>query len=561
MRTIVIAATFVVIAAGAAVVGARDNVALQGSDTLEQITNDILAQCPGATTNGIRYVGGGSTTGGNAMIAGTQTVSPQSRRLANNEGCSSPTTAEGLVIALDGLAIVAATPTANACGGGLAHSTTKTLSVTNAAGAPAVGCPGCEAGTNTYRLRDWRDVLALVYGGVHHDATPTKNCASDVRRSLVNSWGSLFETGCTAGTCAAGLTRAFRRGDLSGTTDTFVSLVGLGSMPLAQGVPGAAARVIDFCNSYASPAVARFGGQSDFLDGDPIRRTCGANEQACGRDGTMGLVTVVEVPANLSETANYPTQLCGFGQFRLLAPALFGGPTICPNGQAKLFNKCFQPVINNPDGTFTAECLARRFPVQGIGGAGMDGRAYNLVVKNANGTYRTDNLGRHITGAYYRVHTSATVAAGAQTCRRSSSTDQIGCLVQANPCALGFAGREATTVVPGAITGLSLRGLAPTQGNIENLVSTASTADDYPLARKLYFNSIRGFQDPLLASGELELARCMGRRGAMSAVATARGFVPVPGGVICEDFPENTACGAATNVDACADNPAGLITP
>jgi hypothetical protein len=271
---------------------------------------------------------------------------------------------------------------------------------------------------------------------------------------------------------------------------------------------------------------------------------------------------VVEIPANLTESQNYPSQLCGFGQFRLLAPAVFGGPSTCPNGGAKLFNKCFQPVIVNADGSFTADCLARRFPVQGIGGAGMDGRAYNLVSKNANGTYRSDNLGRLITGAFYRVHTTETIAAGAQTCRRSSATDQIGCLVQANPCSIGFAGREATTVVAGAVLGLSVNGLPPTQANIENLINTPSAADDYPLARKLYFNSIKGFQDPLLRDGEYELARCMGRRGLLATVATNRGFIPVPGGVRCEDFAENTLCpGAPANVNACADNPPDLFAP
>src|SRR5688572_6974651 len=118
MRKTIVGATFVVFAAGASAVGALDNVALQGSDTLEQLTNDILAVCPGATMNGITYRGGGSTTGGNAMIAGTQTVSPQSRALSAAEGCTSRDTSEGLVIALDGLSIVTASSTGGMCAGG-----------------------------------------------------------------------------------------------------------------------------------------------------------------------------------------------------------------------------------------------------------------------------------------------------------------------------------------------------------------------------------------------------------------------------------------------------------
>ena len=420
MRKTIVGATFVVFAAGASAVGALDNVALQGSDTLERLTNDVLASCPGVSGRGITYRGGGSTTGGNAMVAGTQTVAPQSRALSATEGCTNGgATSEGLVIALDGLSIVTAASTGGMCAGGLAFSTSKALNVTNAAGAPvdctANGCTG-----SVYNLGSWKDVLALVYGGVHKNAS--KNCASDVRRTLVNTWTNLFEGACPAGQCPTGLQRAYRRADLSGTTDTFVTLVGLNSMPLAQNVPGAAARVIDFCNAYANPAVARFGGESDFLDEDPIRRTCANNEQVCGRTGNLGLVTVIEIPANLTAAQNYPTTLCGLGQFRFVAPAVFMGPTICPNGQPKLFNKCFQPVINDASlpGGFTADCVARRFPVQGIGGSTIpDGRAYNLNAKNANGTYRTDNLGRHITGAFYRIHTTAVVAAGAATCQRA----------------------------------------------------------------------------------------------------------------------------------------------
>jgi hypothetical protein len=262
-------------------------------------------------------------------------------------------------------------------------------------------------------------------------------------------------------------------------------------------------------------------------------------------------VTTVEIPANLSEAQNYPTQLCGFGQFRLLQPALFGGPSVCPNGLGKLFNKCFQPVIVDAAGNASADCLARRFPVQGIGANGMDGRAYNLPSKNPNGTYRTDNLGRFVTGAFYRVHTTETIAAGAQVCRKGSATDQIGCLTQANPCSIGFAGREAA---------LSVNGLPPTVANIEALVLTASTADDYVLSRKLYFNTLKGFQDPLLRDGEYELARCMGRGSLVGPVANNRGFVAVPGGVRCEDFNESVCPGAPANVNACGDNPPDLLS-
>jgi hypothetical protein len=576
MRTLsIMGATFLLFGSGATAVGALDNIALKGSDTLEHITNDVLAACPGATAGSISYVGTGSTSGENAMSAGTQTVAPMSRFLnatvgvCNGPPMSSPgfvpgagaTTAEGLVIGLDGLSIVAEAASAAACGGGLAYSSGRSFPVTDTAGNPVIGCSGCDPGTNIYHLTNWKDVLALVYAGKTHAMTgTTRECGGDVRRSLVNNWGNLFEASCTSGTCTE-LRRAFRRADLSGTTDTFLSLVGLNSMPLAQSVSGSTARQIDFCN--ANSAVL-FGGQSDYLDNDPIRRTCHANEEACGRDGKLGLVTVVEVPGNLTNAQNYPSTLCTLGKFRLLKPANTG-VSVCPNGGGLLFGKCFQPTIEFADGTFTADCLGRKTPVQGFGGAGMDGRAYNLVSKNADGTYRKDTAGRFITGAFYRMHTTKVITVGAPTCTQDGATTQIGCLARADSCAIGFAGREAETLSPlGSVAALTVNGKAPTQANIEALVTTpADTTDDYPLARKLFFDTIDGFEN--ITGGERELAKCFANSALIGPIMTGRGFIPVPGGVQCQDFNETqanpsggTGCGQAMRTDACTNNPAGF---
>ena len=101
---------------------------------------------------------------------------------------------------------------------------------------------GCDASGN-YVFADWKDVLAVVYAGQNHTSarallgTTSKtrnpariNCASPVRKALADNWGTLFNTNCAATgdplNCVK-LKHAFRRGDLSGTTDTFVTLVGL----------------------------------------------------------------------------------------------------------------------------------------------------------------------------------------------------------------------------------------------------------------------------------------------------------------------------------------------
>src|SRR4051812_12474501 len=111
MRKTIVSATFLMFGASAAIVGAKNNVALNGSDTLEELTRAVLAACPLAVSNGVTYAGGGSGTGGTAMQSGAQTVAPQSRAISTAEACplvGSVTTkgaqAEGLVLALDGLA-------------------------------------------------------------------------------------------------------------------------------------------------------------------------------------------------------------------------------------------------------------------------------------------------------------------------------------------------------------------------------------------------------------------------------------------------------------------------
>jgi hypothetical protein len=584
--SLVASATFLLVGGAAGVVGALDNVALQGSDTLEEVTKDVIAACPGAKNANITYRGGGSSTGENAMVAGSQTVSPMSRFLNPTTGvCAKGPTAEGLVIGLDGLSIVAGETNANACGSAAVYNS-KIIPVLDANGNPVVNCVGCAAGTNNYQIQDWRDMLALVFTGKHHvprvvvqNPDPARpdtqawvyDCNGPVRRSLVNSWANLFQGACSGSSCTQ-LAHAFRRTDLSGTTDTLLALLGVDGLPLAQGAPGASRRPNIFCNAYGpdntyyekgtEPAgvrgwVGTFGGQGDYLDRDPIRRPCHNNEQVCASDGTLGLVVPMHVAANLTQAQNYPTRACSTGFFRLMRPGT--GISVCPNGGGLLIGKCFQPAFDNGDGTYDSDCLNSRTNIQGFARNGMrDGRAYNLILRTADGVYRRDNLNRPVIGAYARIHSTQTIQAGAATCQKGSETEQIGCLVQANRCTIGFAGREAEQQA--GTTALSINGLFPTTANIEALVTTPSTADDYVLSRKLYLTTVNGFEN--VTGGELELAKCMSNGSIMTTVMNKWNFVPVPGGPICQDFDETQsgcpAPRATVNNNACANNPAGV---
>src|SRR5262249_54020253 len=123
--------------------------------------------------------------------------------------------------------------------------------VTTTDGAPATDCAGCDPGTNIYRPSGWQDILALVYTGQTHAPASThgaRDCAGDVRRSLVSNWAQLFESACGGTTCA-GLNRAFRRADLSDVNEAFLSLAGLPPIPKAKGTPGATPGPNPFCNS------------------------------------------------------------------------------------------------------------------------------------------------------------------------------------------------------------------------------------------------------------------------------------------------------------------------
>jgi len=722
MKKLFAGATLLLLGVGAgAQVQAAVTIGLKGSDTLEDVTKDVIAACPALiadTTNQISYVGGGSGGGESAMIAATPTqqIAPMSRALsttaaigpltlcdlnvapgcttacstATDAGCTgtSPTNgkrvacdsskgAQELLVGLDGIAVVGA----NQTGG---DSVGKTAAAADDCGDSIVGgqtvaCtsgvdPGCAA-DNLYHFADWRDVLAVVYGGQYHsDAaggtpaltvnesplaadprycqTPAPvahkvrnparvNCAGTVRQNLVNSWGKLFADAgagapgvCRSGNCVK-LKHAFRRGDLSGTTDTFVGLVGLIAIPAqtncANGnFPGIsnAATANPFCNAGEAPMNK---GDSDYLDLDPIRRIADSeaatfavarqgmeqvsegyrapanppttrgndnrteppvavlkdlaysNFQNIGFDpnnagfaqfltdeaaalaarNSLGLVLTIEIPTNFQDDqVAYWSPSTAAGQAPVkCAPGVFalsnvGNGVICPDGSPQ---PCLLPV--DAAGT-NFNCLTdapspAASPLR-------DSRVYNLWVVSTIGKFVKDNYlnpgltlsaarqNRAVSG-FFRLHTNQVTNFGATpkiaqantgVCKQFTSTDQIGCLVKANPCSIGFAGREAVTAdntSMGYRIGLNSNtdvtaGLSASQANIESLVTGGTP---YAIARKLWVNSYKGLANVTNTNGattthELDLLNCFGASGSTSIVdskITGRNFIAVPSGV------------------------------
>jgi hypothetical protein len=390
MRTTIATATFLLLGAGAATIGAKSNIHMLGSDTLRQITRGTIAgipavgalpavaACPG--TAGLIYDGTGSGNGGAAMRRGDQETAPMSSALAANQVCA-PThaslpqqgqEAEGLVFALDGLSITVKPGNApHASCGGVAFNGTQGAKITVPGGCASYGCNAA----GEYIPADERDYLRVLYFGVHghSSATTARDCNSPVRRALVASYKNLFQNQatCTGGTCAGKpIKHVYRRDDHSGTTDVFASLVGIpgiyGGYNKLVHASGANQQSNGFCNAgdvgadhvtkgihlgfddsespLTGPNWNTLGGDGDFADLDPIRVNCEEGDETCQGDGTSGLLQVVFPPALHIDLA-YPPQDCEPGSVELVfdgAPysGYFGR---CGDGSPSLLGGCVIP--------------------------------------------------------------------------------------------------------------------------------------------------------------------------------------------------------------------------
>ena len=324
MRKLLAGATLLLFGAGAASNATAQVVNLKGSDTLEDVVKGVIADPACALTASFNYVGGGSGGGQSAMTATppTQNIAPMSRQL-NGTACTA--TANQLLIGLDGIAIVGANQVAgdseetkvlgvndpgNDCRDSILAD--KSVAVADCSVVGTACDNGVVAGPGTYTFTGWKDVLAMIYAGQNHStaaqltATKTRNparinCASPVRVALANSWGTIFSDNgapltCRTQTCNK-LKHAFRRDDVSGTTDTFVGLTGLVAIPAftttsASNFPTknpATATANPFCN--AGEAIMN-KGDSDYLDLDPIRRI--ADSEAVNPNNRAGLEQVAQ---------------------------------------------------------------------------------------------------------------------------------------------------------------------------------------------------------------------------------------------------------------------------
>jgi hypothetical protein len=270
-------------AAAAGAVGASATFGVQpyvGSDTEFNIQNQAIENSTLGNTSPpwsetsltADYSGGGSGGAEAAMATQTaQQTGPMSRMLKGGAGanaCAGTNNlfdASGEVIGIDAARVFASSAVvstalgnggtvtvANACQqvtAGLKYNESNNpVSLGNSAPFPPTG-----VGTGN-GFQNWRDVLALIYGGLDKDnglcstsgagcnpylaigsgncttgetCNPITDCTSPRRKALAANWTSLFENAGVTNTNGATLTHAWRRDDNSGTSDVFSSLLGM----------------------------------------------------------------------------------------------------------------------------------------------------------------------------------------------------------------------------------------------------------------------------------------------------------------------------------------------
>ena len=217
---------------------------------------------------------------------------------------------------------------------------------------------------------------------------------------------------------------------------------------------------------------------TQFQDNDPIRRKCIgiatnasalAGEEVCNIDGALGLVLPMVdtdwVPkGNLGP--QFATNKCtGAFVVGLDANVFYCAPlgvkhsAECPNGDTTFGGGCLMP-IDATNGT--SQCVATKSTVTALQVRSLgspDGRIYNEQLRSgsiADGSapylfYKIAALNTTVefTAAYNRIHQVETFIPGtAYNCQMEDMTDQIGCLTQADPCSIGYAGDGFEALVP-----------------------------------------------------------------------------------------------------------------
>jgi len=543
-------------------------------------------------------------------------------------------TAEGLAVCLDGISVITDNAGHRQYADDASHCITPSGEpVWGPSSDNSAGVPGINGYAGTGRLRTsgavgsytlgtsaipgWKDVLRLIYTGCKNSddcstaaASPTRANRCDpavntVRSALVNDYANIFEgVDCPEGNHCSQLRAAYRRDDASGTTTFFLESLGVNTQVTTRtrpalatggGKPGFAVVPENmYCDGgafegvwphpYTAPSattlvVADVAAGLTYI-GDPLQRTCAAEDDLCGPNGTIGLVRPIRSPRE----GGFPTLQCTKNDWSKRPwPNTLDVPT-CPDGTVATGNLCFAPYYFNPTtGEKNFDCLNPangRPPTVPLTQTPWDGRVYNFVWRLPNGDLSNSNHAAANTAtlpemAQWRQNASTVVSTngldttrggafgsttalsqqvyvaqgpqaqftkpytGGVVCQQGSATSLIGCIVGNTRCVIGMAGREAADRapaddlqeaihLPGTVDGL------PTVPNDKEIIT-----DHYPLSRSLYVNAIGGFENVVAdcvarggsqeyCSDEAEFARRFYQMGdAARNACLDNGFIPI----------------------------------
>jgi ABC-type phosphate transport system substrate-binding protein len=536
---------------------------LAGSDTLEDLAIALINT--GTCGAGLNYVDGGSGRGETALINNTQQVAPMSRQVNTTTSAACNGTGEGMFMAMDAISVVADSEQTESCGGTHARRGGFVFSAPNTVPVVATTPSGPPVGPFPDFGADWATKLRTLFSG--DGSGSAASCNAGNRITLANDYKALFAGGCAgagqANTCTQ-VKHLYRRGDASGTTDLFKSLVG---------------------TAAGGAAIAQFCNGNDQQDNDPIRRPCTSEDQVCDADNALGLVLPVLPPEVGTQQELYNQSKCQDGKFGF-RPAPLLDPTCCLRApvsntclRVSTLTQCQTPLTaaNTPclNGNQTPNVDA--FPNLPIGwpkvnGQNMNPGVFNLFVRddNTQGRIRFFRSGSvEVSRAFYRINSTtggrnhAGTASSASLCRIINATEEIGCLVQRpnSGCSLGFAGYAAVDGPTQAFAEpVALNNIDISQQSVQNLALAAvgqpTVGPTYPLSRKLYLNTFKGFEN--VTGAELTFAQCFAN--VTTGQLSTAGFFPVPalpGNVgsapVCESM-----CPQANGVNGghCAGNPA-----
>jgi ABC-type phosphate transport system substrate-binding protein len=477
---------------------------------------------------------------------GCQEISPMSRELQSgicDDDPNHPLTindqAEGLAFCADGLVVIANNDSIGAFGtdAGTCAAYFALPNTDNAVNQfPDRGVGALRRSGNLapsgYAVADWRDVLRLVYTGcrsVSLDGTcaatdRVTRCSRPERQDVINNWANLFEgVACAQSTgCPTGLRHAYRRDDASGTTGVFLTLLGVAASvgtninsraSVFATIPTTAITAIpanlSFCDGGQPEGVLPTGigavsaqfpsGEPLYTGGDPIRTTCAAEDDICGPDGKIGVVRPIRSTDTFPNA--YPTHQCQ-RRFELVQFMNTSLP-VCPDRTKPSAGRCRLPFFENA-GFKTFNCLTSQRQSAPTAVAGTDGRSYNYVIREPNGTvlFQDGATRRMPITAMFRQNTallnnSPTFTAGKEfvtadyVCRESDATRNIGCFTANSKCVIGYAGREAAynNAQAAHLTNepAKLNSFSPSNANIG--------AASYPFSRLLWLNASRGFEN------------------------------------------------------------------